>query len=134
MQKVTIKHISLRSVARSALLLGWLLAIIPALVLAWIAMQALQWIDGLFGSVEPFDLELLGQTIATIDPIELASLDGARQTVAGLAAGGTATFMLFALVVLLVGTVGLILSAVLLALGYNLLAGLGGGISMELES
>jgi hypothetical protein len=132
MHKVTIKHISLRSVARSALLLGWLVALMPALLLAWIAMQVLQWINSLFGSVEPFDLELLGQTIAIIDPIELASLDGARETVAGLTAGGMATLLFFALIVLLVGALLFVVGALLLALGYNLLAGLGGGITVGL--
>ncbi|KPV53743.1 hypothetical protein SE17_07835 [Kouleothrix aurantiaca] len=62
-----IRRISVTSALRNALLLGWLVALLPALCLAGVAVQALRRVSAALGQIQAFNIEVLGQRIATID-------------------------------------------------------------------
>ena len=131
--RYTIRRISVGSALRSALLLGWLVALCPALCLAGVAVQVLRRVSTALGQIKAFDIAVLGQTLATIDLVALLGLSDAAQTTAQLTSRLGVTFALFALVLTLVGALVLAGAALLVSLGYNLLAGLVGGIEVELR-
>lgn len=130
--RYTIRRISVGSALRTALLLGWLVALCPALCLAGVAVQALRRISTALGQIQAFDISVLGQQIATIDLVALLGLSGAAQTTAQLTSRVGATFALFALALTLVGAAVFVGAALLVSLGYNLLARLAGGVEVEL--
>lgn len=131
--RYTIRHISIGSALRSALLLGWLVALCPALCLAGVAVQVLQRVSAALGQIQAFDISVLGQRIATIDLVALLGLSTAAQTTAQLSNRIGVTFLLFALVLTLVGAAVLAGMALLASVGYNLLARIAGGIEVELH-
>ncbi|HNP69986.1 MAG TPA: hypothetical protein PLO33_03360 [Kouleothrix sp.] len=131
--RYTIRRISVGSALRTALLLGWLVALCPALCLAGVALQVLRRVSAALGQIQAFDISVLGQRIATIDLVALLGLSGAAQTTAQLAGRAGATFALFALVLTLAGAAVFVGAALLCSVGYNLLARLAGGIEVELR-
>lgn len=131
--RYTIRRISVGSALRSALLLGWLVALCPALCLAGVAVQVLRRVSAALGQIKAFDIAVLGQTLATIDLVALLGLSDAAQTTAQLTSRLGVTFALFALVLTLVGALVLAGAALLVSVGYNLLAGLVGGVEVELR-
>ena len=131
--RYTIRHISIGSALRNALLLGWLVALCPALCLAGVAVQVLQRVSAALGQIQSFDISVLGQRIATIDLVALLGLSTAAQTTAQLSGRIGVTFLLFALVLTLVGAAVLAGMVLLATVGYNLLARIAGGIEVELN-
>jgi hypothetical protein len=131
--RYTIRRISLGSAARVGLALGWLVALCPALCLAGVAVQVLRRVSTALGQIRSFDISVLGQTIATIDLVSLLGLGGAAQTTAQLTSRIGVTFGIFTLVLVLAGAAVLLGIAILFSAGYNLLAGLVGGVEIELR-
>ena len=128
-----IRRISVTSALRNALLLGWLVALLPALCLAGVAVQVLRRVSAAFGQIQAFNIDVLGQRIATIDLVSLLGLSNAAQTTAQLSSRIGATFVIFALVLTLAGALVLAGAALLVTVGYNLMAGLVGGIEVDLR-
>lgn len=128
-----IRRISVTSALRNALLLGWLVALLPALCLAGVAVQVLRRVSAALGQIQAFNIEVLGQRIATIDLVSLLGLSSAAQTTAQLSSRLGITFVIFALVLTLAGAVVLAGAALLVTVGYNLMAGLVGGIEVDLR-
>lgn len=128
-----VRRVSVGSALRSALMLGWLVALCPALCLAVAAVQVLQRVGQAFGRIQTFDISVLGQTIATIDLVGLLGLRGAAQTTAQLTGNLVVTFALFAVVLTLVGAAIFAGVALLVSVGYNLLARVAGGVVVELD-
>jgi hypothetical protein len=128
-----IRRISVTSALRNALLLGWLVALLPALCLAGVAVQVLRRVSAALGQIQAFNIEVLGQRIATIDLVSLLGLSSAAQTTAQLSSRLGVTFVIFALVLTLAGAVVLAGAALLVTVGYNLMAGLVGGIEVDLR-
>ncbi len=129
-----IKRITTGSALRVGLVLGWLVALCPALCLAGVAIQVLGRVSQAFGQVEPFVISVFGEEIARIDFLEILRLSGTAETVERLAANQPLTFATLALLLTLLGAAMLVGVALLFSVGYNLLAALGGGLEVELVS
>ena len=131
--RYSIRRIGLGSALRMSLLLGWAVALCPALCLAGLAVQALRTLSRALAQVQTLDITVLGQHIATVDPLALLQLRGATDTVNRLTAGLLGTFLLLTLALLLVGGVMFVAVGLLASLVYNLLAPLAGGLEVELQ-
>jgi hypothetical protein len=132
--RYTIKRISLGSALRVGLALGWLIALFPSLTLAWLALAALRRINEALGQVAPYELSVLGQTIARLDLLQMLGLTELVQSVARLAGGGWATFFTLAAILTLAGAAIVVVTLLAFCLCYNLLAAAIGGIALELEA
>jgi hypothetical protein len=131
--RYSIRRIGLGSALRMSLLLGWSVALCPALCLAGLAVQALRALSRALSQVQTLDISVLGQNIATVDPLALLQLRGAADTVNRLTAGLLGTFLLLTLVLLVLGGVMFVAIGLLASLAYNLLAPLAGGLEVELQ-
>jgi len=131
--RYSIRRIGLGSALRMSLLLGWAVALCPALCLAGLAVQLLRTLSRALAQVQTLDITVLGQNIATVDSLALLQLRSAADTVNRLTAGLLGTFLLLTLVLLLVGGVMLVAVGLLVSLAYNLLAPLAGGLEVELQ-
>lgn len=129
----TIDRISLRSALRVGLLLGWLVALLPAAAAAGLGVAALQQLDAAFGRMAPYELSLLGQTVATLDPLAWLGLADTAADVGSLTDRTGPLFWGLTLVLTLAGGLGVALTAVVVSLCYNLLAAVGGGLRVDLR-
>jgi hypothetical protein len=131
--RYTIRRIGLGSALRMSLLLGWAVALCPALCLAGLAVQLLRMLSHALAQVQTLDITVLGQNIATVDPLALLQLRSAADAVNRLTAGLLGTFLLLTLALLLVGGLMFVAVGLLASLAYNLLAPLAGGLEVELQ-
>lgn len=130
----TINRISLRSALRVGLLLGWLLALLPAAGAAGLAVAAVQQIDAALGQMAPYELSFLGQTVASLDPLAWLGLADTAAGLSSLADQTGALFWSLTLGLTLAGGLGVALTSVLFCLCYNLLAAIGGGLKVDLQA
>ena len=131
--RYSIRRIGLGSALRMSLLLGWSVALCPALCMAGLAVQVLRTLSSALARVQTLDITVLGQNIATVDPLALLQLRGTADTVNRLTASLLGTFLLLTLALLLVGGVMFVAVGLLASLAYNLLAPLAGGLEVELQ-
>lgn len=131
--RYTIKRISLRSALKIGLLLGWVVALLPALGLAALVVTGVQRVAAATEQVQTYEIEVLGQPIATIDLLGLLGLDDESSRLGELAAQGWGLFGGLALLFTLVGGAVAAATALLFSLGYNLLAAVAGGLAVELR-
>ncbi len=131
--RYTIRRIGLGSALRMSLLLGWAVALCPALCLAGLAVQLLRTLSRALAQVQTLDITVLGQNIATVDPLALLQLRSAADAVNRLTAGLLGTFLLLTLALLLIGGLMFVAVGLLASLAYNLLAPLVGGLEVELQ-
>jgi len=131
--RYTVRRIGLSSVARLGCLLSGLAAISPALCLAAFTVTAIQRIHGALGQIEPITLSLLGQELVRIDLLDALRLQPVADRVAELAQSPFITFRSLTLLLVLAGAVLATLSAVLMAVAYNLVARAGWGLAVELR-
>lgn len=129
----TIRRISLGSALRVGLVLGWVIALIPALPLALLLSLAVDALAGLFAPVQPYDLNFLGQTVATLDLLGAVGLRPLAEWLAGLADLGGALFWLLLGLITVGGAVLVMLGIVLACLLYNMLAAVAGGLRVRLD-
>lgn len=132
--RYTIRRISLASALRVGCTLGWLIALCPAIALAVLVGQIIQRVDRALGGIAPFQITVWDQPIARIDFLETLNLRETATTVSDLASNLGSTLLLVALALIVLGTIAVALTVALFCFGYNLLAGLGGGLSVELQS
>ena len=131
--RYSIGRIGLGSALRVSLLVGWLVALCPAMCLAGLAVQALQALGRALAQVQTLDITVLGQKIATVDPLALLQLRGIADSIDRLTAGLLGTFLLLTLALLIVGGVMFVVAGLLVSVGYNLIAPLVGGLEVELQ-
>jgi Transmembrane domain of unknown function (DUF3566) len=131
--RYSIRRIGLGSALRMSLLLGWAVALCPALCMAGLAVQALRTLSRALAQVQTLDITVLGQKIATVDPLALLQLRSTADTVNRLTAGLLGTFLLLTLALLLVGGAMFVAVGLLASVVYNLLAPLAGGLEVELQ-
>ena len=132
--RYTIRRIGLGSALRVGCALGWVIALCPAIGLAWLAGQVLQRLNVALTQVEPFDISVFNQPIARIDVLETLRLRETAGTVGELVSNLGNTVLLLALALVAVGALAIALTVALFSLGYNLLAKIGGGIQVDLRS
>jgi hypothetical protein len=116
-----------------SLILGWLVALCPAMCLAGLAVQLLRILGRALAQVQTLDITVLGQQIATVDPLALLQLRSAADSIDRLTAGALGTFLLITLVLLIVGGAMFVVVGLLVSLGYNAIAPLAGGLEVELQ-
>ena len=80
--RYSIRRIGLGSALRMSLLLGWVVALCPALCMAGLAMQLLRTLSRALAQVQTLDITVLGQNIATVDPLALLQLRDAAEGLA----------------------------------------------------
>jgi hypothetical protein len=132
--RYVIRRIGVGSALRVSLLLGWLVALCPAACVAALAVQALRSLGRALAQVETLDITVLGQKIATIDPLALLQLRGAAETVGQLSARLPLTFGVLTILLTLVGAAVFVAVGLLFALGFNALAWATGGLQVELTA
>ena len=131
--RYSIRRIGVGSTLRLSLLLGWLVALCPAMCLAGAAVQILRVVGRAVAQVETLDITVLGQKIATIDPLALLKLRGTAETVGQLSARLPITFGLITLLLTILGAVVFVVVGLLFSTAYNLLAPAVGGLQVELR-
>ncbi|MBI3943972.1 MAG: hypothetical protein HY326_13220 [Chloroflexi bacterium] len=131
--RYTVRGITWGSAARLGCAVGWLIALPPALCLATLGVQVLLGANRALQQVQPVTISLLGQNLARIDLLENLRLRDTAQTIAGLVADTTATFIFLALLLVLAGGLLVALIVLLFIAGYNLLGLAGWGLTIELE-
>ncbi len=131
--RYTIKRITLGSALKVGLLLGWLVALLPAMGLAALAVLSLQGVSNAFGQVQTYDINVLGQSVASIDLLSLLGLSDEASRVGDLAALGWGLFGTLTLALTLLGGVMVAVTTLLVSLCYNLLAAVAGGLTVELR-
>jgi hypothetical protein len=131
--RYSIRRIGLGSALRMSLLLGWAVALCPALCLAGLVVQALRALSRALAQVQTLDITVLGQKIATVDPLALLQLRSTADSIDRLTAGLLGTFLLLTLALLVVGGVMFVAAGLLVSLLYNLLAPITGGLEVELQ-
>jgi hypothetical protein len=131
--RYTVKSISPLSALKIGLLLGWVLALLPAAVAAAATLAALQSAATALSQVQTYDITVLGQNIASIDVLGLLGLADEAGRVNDLATMGWGLFATLTLALTLLGGAIVAVTAVIFSLGYNLLAALAGGLTVELR-
>jgi len=131
--RYTIKRITLGSALKVGLLLGWLVALLPAMGLAALAVLSLQGVSNAFGQVQTYDINVLGQSVASIDLLSLLGLSDEASRVGDLAALGWGLFGTLTLALTLLGGLMVAVTTLLVSLCYNLLAAVAGGLTVELR-
>ncbi|HMQ33088.1 MAG TPA: hypothetical protein PKD53_20320 [Chloroflexaceae bacterium] len=128
----TVRKISLRSALRVGLVLGWLVALLPAAGLAGLCVLAIQQASAAFGQMSPYELSFLGQTVASLDPLAFLGLADTAASLRSMADRAGALFALLTAGLTIVGGLGVALTTLLFSLCYNLIAAVGGGLRVEL--
>lgn len=126
-------HISYGSAIKTSLLLGWLVALLPAFCVAAIAVRTLEQVNGAVAQIQPYEITVLGQRLARFDPLQELQLADAAHTVQQLTANPTATLLRWTLMLTLAGAALVLAATLLFCLGYNIIAALGGGLAVEIE-
>ena len=119
--------------ARLGCLLSGLAALPPALCVAGLTVAAIQRIHEALQQIEPLTLTLLGQELVRIDLLDALRIQPVADRVAELAQGPFLAFRSLTLILVLTSAVLATLSAVLIAVAYNLLARAGWGLAVELS-
>jgi len=129
--KLAIRRINLMSLGKVGCFLGLLLALLPSLLCGILGVAIAQvlrhWLEGW----EELSISLLGQTIVSFDLVHTLGL---AEFLNRLQAIGDASWLVVALVVLVLGLLtGLMLASitVLAGLAYNLLATATGGVVVD---
>lgn len=131
--RYTIRSISPLSALKIGLLLGWVLALLPAAVAAAAALAGLEGAARALSQVQTYDITVLGQNIASIDVLGLLGLADEAGRVNDLAAMGWGLFAAITFALTLLGGAMVAVTAVFFSLGYNLLAAVAGGLTVELR-
>lgn len=131
--RYTIRRISLAPLAKFGCLLGTLVSLLPSLLCSLSALRLLglvhRWLEGW----QEGEIEILGFT-ATLDFIELMGLEPVLKLLQGIRPMSW-TFLILAVVVMSVASGLLIaLTVYVTGLGYNFVAWLTGGLTVELKA
>jgi hypothetical protein len=139
-----VRRITARSALRVGFTLGWLVALPPALVSGWLATRLVEQVDAALRGLREAEVRLPSFELPVVGLVELGSvpvdvatplgLDSAARDAAGLAAQLPLVFTTVTLVAVLAGAALFTFGLLLFCLGYNLIAGLGGGLEIELRS
>lgn len=129
-----IRRISLRSALRVGLLLGWLVALLPAAGAAGLCVLMIQQAATIFGQMAPYELSFMGQTVASLDPLALLGLADTAAGLDTLAGQAGGLFAALTLGLTVAGGLAVALIVVLGCLCYNLIASVGGGLRVDLRA
>ncbi len=129
-----VRRIGLESVGRFGCFLGWLVALLPSLCMAGLAVVILQRVHDALAQVQPVNVNVLGQQLVHLDFLDLLHLQPLNAAISPWAQDPVTTFIAITFVLTLVGAAFWLVILLLLGLGYNLIARLGLGVELELKS
>jgi len=133
-RRYRVRRIAPLSALRFGCLLGWLAMLPPAVVIAWLGLQAIRAVHATISQIQPLELgEFFGQSLGQLNLLELFQLSAITDAIARMAEQQTSTFLMLLLLVLVAGSLALSVAALLVSLGYNLLAALTGGLVLDLS-
>jgi hypothetical protein len=131
-ERYQIRRITWSSAFKIGAATGWLLGLVPAMLLAWGVVTGLGAAYAAVAGIKPMDIAVLGQSLATIDPIQILGQEENVATLAGLAASSGIVFVLLTLLLTLCFAVLFVIGLLLFVAAYNLLAKSIGGLELEL--
>lgn len=128
-----VRRVTWLSAVKVGLALGWLLAVSPAMFVAWLATRILGSVAGAVERIQSYEISVFGRTVASIDPIALFGQTDTANTVLALDQNGGLLFLLLTLLLTFLGGLLVVAGVLLFVAGYNLLAKAVGGFELELE-
>jgi hypothetical protein len=131
-QRYQVRRVAWRSAFKIGLALGWAIVIVPAMVVGWLANVVIDRAFAAVSQIQPMGINVLGQSLATIDPIAITGQTENVHTLAGLSASGAAVFVLVTLVLTVLGAIVVLLGVLLFVGLYNVLARAVGGFEVDL--
>jgi hypothetical protein len=131
---VTIRRISLSSLAKFGCLLGAVAASLPSLLCGLATLAAARVLSRWMASWEAVKIRILGNQVATLDLQRLLGLDQLAEILGIITSASGAALVLWVLVLALVSGLLLALVAMLVGLGYNTIAKGTGGLVIEMSA
>jgi hypothetical protein len=131
--RYTVRRIHLGRVARLGCALGWLTALLPAACLAAVGVTVVQRLHQALVQVTPITVSLFEQDLIQIDLLEVLRLRPLAELVAQWAQQPEMTFIYSGLGLILAGGVLFMLTGLLVSAAYNVVAGAGWGLTVELR-
>ncbi len=129
-----VRRIGLGSVGRFGCFLGWLVALLPSLCMAGLAVVVLQRVHDALSQIQPVNVTVLGEQVVHLDFLDLLHLQPIDAAIAPWAQDPVMTFIAITFALTLIGAAVWLIILLLLGLGYNLIARLGLGVELELKS
>ncbi|MBI5029981.1 MAG: hypothetical protein HZB51_05595 [Chloroflexi bacterium] len=127
-----VRRIDLASIARLGLFLGWIIVLVPAMIVAGAGVIAIEKINEALAQVKPFSIDLLGQQLMRVDLINLLQLQPVQQTIQPWAETPWLTFLTLTLGLLLVGGFLWMFTGLMAGMLYNIIARLGLGLMVDM--
>lgn len=131
-ERYQVQRITWRSALKVGAATGWLLGLLPAMLVAWGVVTALGAAYAMVAGIKPMDIAVLGQSLATIDPVQILGQEENVATLGMLAASSGVVFLLLTLLLTLCFAVVFVIGLLLFVAAYNLLAKSIGGLEVEL--
>lgn len=128
-----LRRVGLQSMARLGFFLGWLIALLPSLFSAGLAVLVLQRVHTTLVQIKPFTVNLFGQELLRLDFLQLLQLQPLDRVLQPWADNPVSTFLSFTLLLMLIGGALWMVTVLLVGLVYNLLARFGWGLVLELK-
>ncbi len=127
-----VRRVSLRSLSKFGCALGGLASCLPSAFLAWSGLLLVGGLRRLLESWQRVGIRILGQEVR-IDLVSLLNLEHVLQTVQEIDNVSWALLVVLVLVASLCGAAVFLVAANLLGWVYNLIAGVSGGVEVELR-
>ena len=127
-----VRRVGKASAMQMGLALALLVSVLPACLCGAVAVQTVGLLRDTLVALSRMRVTVLGQSL-TMDLVDLLHLAALQDTVGDLSAVGAVLAVAVAVLVLLAAALVGVLAALLLAVGYNVLAGLSGGLALELQ-
>lgn len=131
--RLRVRGIGLLSLAKFGCLLGGLAMVLPGLVCGVVGVGLVSAVRAWLESWQQFSLTLLGQNLGSLDLVNALRLTAALERLRLLDQTGPLALLSITVAVSLLGGLLLALVVCLVGLGYNALAWLTGGLTLEVE-
>jgi hypothetical protein len=133
-RRYQVRRITWASALKVGLATGWVVSLVPALVAAWGVVTALAMVATALAAVQPINLDLFGGTLASFDLLQLLGLSDNAAQLAALAGNALLVFLAVTLALTVLGSLVVVAVLLLFVAAYNLLAGVLGGLEVELAT
>ena len=131
--RLRVRSIGLLSLAKFGCLLGGLAMVLPGLVCGLVSAVLVRTVRAWLESWQQFSLTLLGQNLGSLDLVNALRLTAALDRLRLLDQTGPLALLSITVAVSLLGGLLLALVVCLVGLGYNALARLTGGLTLDVE-
>ncbi|MFN8476092.1 MAG: DUF3566 domain-containing protein [Anaerolineae bacterium] len=121
------------ALAKFGFVLGGLGCLVPALLISATGFAIVHLLRNWLEGMQKINIQLLGRDITTIDLIAALRVQGLLATLQAVDNAGAFTAFGITILLALVGAVTIALLCLVIAVGYNILAWLSGGVAVEVE-